>query len=74
MRRKLLVFAVAAGIAGIASWAPRAEASDYCESICYFASSGPGTPCTCSAGTDRPGRTATCGTWEGTGTRGCFLS
>ena len=72
MRRKLLALTIATGLAVIASWAPRAEASTYCETICWAGTSG--SPCTCSPGTDRNGRTATCGTWEGTGPRGCFLS
>ncbi len=71
MRRKLFALTVVAGIALIASWAPRAEASGFCDAICDGAPSN--TPCTCPSGSDRPGHASTCGTWQGTSLRGCFL-
>ena len=72
MRLKMLALAIALGIALIASWAPRAQAwGDNCDSYCNTAD--PGDSCTCPGASDRPGDTAMCQYWQGTGPRGCFL-
>jgi hypothetical protein len=72
MRRKLFALAVVAGIAVFASWVPRAEAAGDCDAICGDTTPS-NTPCNCGLGTDRPGRSSTCGLWQGTSLRGCFL-
>jgi hypothetical protein len=69
MTRKLLVLTALLVLTILASWAPHAEAIGGC-SASFCASRPPSTKCGCPPGTDFPGKSVTCGSWNLVG--GCW--
>ena len=68
MKRKLSLLVLLLGISWVSSLSG-AIPYPACNVFCAGQSSG--APCLCPVGTDRPGATATCGTWNRVG--GCWL-
>jgi hypothetical protein len=64
MKRKMLTLAILLGTTVFASSVPRAEATLYdCGSL-FCSGKYSNTLCYCSAKSERPGWSATCGSWK----------
>ncbi len=66
MKKKLFGLTIALGITVLASWAGPAEAVGPC-SATYCAGKPASAKCGCPPGTDFPGKTAFCGSWNRVG-------
>jgi hypothetical protein len=71
MRNRLLALTAALGIAVLASWTPRAEATTYCSDL-YCAGKPEDAPCPCPPGTDKEGNPSTCQEWNSISAHGCW--
>jgi hypothetical protein len=64
MKRKMLALALLLGITALASAVPPAEASLYDCGGLFCQGKYSNTVCYCSASSERPGWSATCGSWK----------
>lgn len=71
MRNRLLALTAALGMAVLATWAPKAEATIYCSDL-YCASRPEDAPCICSPKTDKAGETSNCAVWNSIAVGGCW--